>query len=114
MRFSSVVVGLSCAALMSACSTRPGEPLHPEPDMSDAQVRRGEVVFMESCQPCHLGGGTGFGPAVVREPHLPSFAMRLQIRNGFGKMPAIPKSVLTDEDLDAVIAYIGALEHTVG
>ncbi len=108
-------VGMTLLLLAAAgCSTRPGEPLHPPPQTGDAQVRRGELVFMHECQPCHPGGATGFGPAVVREPHLPSFAMRLQIRNGFGKMPAFPESVLSDEDLDAVIAYIGALERTVG
>lgn len=108
-----VAIAMVFVALsLFGCSERPGEPIYAAPQ-GDAQVRRGEIVFMRACEPCHPGGATGFGPAVVRSPHLPHFLMRFQIRNGFGEMPAFGKDQISDSDMDALMAYISALENTV-
>jgi mono/diheme cytochrome c family protein len=97
---------------VAACSTRPGPPLHPEVQ-GGALVRLGERVWMQHCESCHPGGGTGYGPAVVRTVHIPDEVMRFQIRNGLGRMPAFGEDVISEPELDALIAYIDALERTL-
>ncbi len=96
--------------VLCACgSARRGEPFGDLLLTSDSS-RHGEEVFMRYCQPCHPGGDAGLGPAINNKP-LPGFLIRMQVRRGFGAMPPFPREVLSDPDLDAVVAYLNDLRR---
>jgi mono/diheme cytochrome c family protein len=104
-----VVAGAAVIATLAAvtgCTTaRRGEPLFHSPAAVDAKVVRGEKVFMTHCHQCHPNGAAGLGPAINNKP-LPAFMIRLQIRRGMGAMPSFPKDRISEEDADAVAAYL--------
>lgn len=93
----------------------------PEPGSPD-QVAAGEDVFVANCATCHgegLRGGLA-GPPLINEiyapSHHPDSAIRAAIANGvtphhwdFAGMP--PITGLSDDDVDAVIAYIRAVQR---
>lgn len=68
----------------------------------------GDQIFIRSCNTCHPGGKQGFGPSLENlDEHFPSDAqLRSFIRSGKGIMPAQPKTVLNDEELDSLIVYL--------
>lgn len=104
----AIAVLLMAVLLSAACgSARRGAPLE-EPVALDAEAARGEAVFMRYCNGCHPGGEGGLGPGLNNKP-LPGFAIRFQVRNGLGVMPAFPDEVLPDEDLDALVDYLRTL-----
>jgi mono/diheme cytochrome c family protein len=106
-----VVVVSAAAALSTACaSARRSEPIA-GPIPLDAKASAGQIVFMRNCQSCHPRGEAGVGPALNNKP-LPDAAIRLQIRTGVvgaGTMPPFPPEVLSDEEIDQIIAYLTAL-----
>ena len=100
---------LVCLFIVAACGTaKRGEPAYaPIPD-SEPAIAQGEVVFNTFCHQCHPGGEAGLGPSFNDKP-LPGFLMRFQIRNGLGVMPAFKEQVISDDELDNLIAYIKTL-----
>jgi mono/diheme cytochrome c family protein len=62
---------------------------------------RGEGIFQSLCMGCHGGGA----PALPNLAWTPA-AMRRQIREGEGRMPAFNASRLNDDDLEAVLAHM--------
>ena len=101
----------SCLLLLSLsyCGTaRRGTPLYAPLTVENAAVANGETVYMTSCQKCHPGGAAGLGPAINDKP-LPGFLLRFQVRNGLGVMPAFKEDVISDEQLDDLVAYLKAL-----
>ena len=60
---------------------------------------------MTSCHQCHPGGKAGLGPAINNKP-LPGFMIKLQSRAGVGAMPGFSSSELSDEELNAIVAYL--------
>lgn len=90
-----------------------------------ALVERGETVFEHECAPCH-GPGVGtdgapllpgtyaleikYGdakPALLTErTDLPLEVLTSFVRNGVASMPPFRKTEVTDEDLEAVAAYL--------
>ncbi|HJL19488.1 MAG TPA: cytochrome c [Sandaracinaceae bacterium LLY-WYZ-13_1] len=72
-----------------------------EGPIASEDVARGEQVYADTCLPCHEGGAPtlddiGWDPA----------RMRHQIRQGSGRMPALPLDQLSDEDMEAALAYM--------
>jgi mono/diheme cytochrome c family protein len=64
---------------------------------------------MRHCNQCHPGGEAGVGTA-INNKSVPHAVMKLQIRNGvLGSMPKFPDSVISDEDVDRILAYTDAL-----
>jgi mono/diheme cytochrome c family protein len=103
-------IALGCAAAMLAgcISARRSEPLiHPAPPMSPA-AQRGEPLYMKHCQQCHPGGDAGIGPA-LNNKRLPAFAIRTQVRWGFGAMPKFSKAELPPQNLSDIVEYLKAL-----
>ncbi len=101
---------LPCLLLfLLACGTaRRGEPLYAPVPVSEPAVAKGEVVFNRFCQKCHPGGEAGLGPAINNKP-VPGFIIRLQVRKGLGVMPAFKEKVISEEDLDNLMAYLKTL-----
>jgi len=48
------------------------------------------------------------GPALNNKP-LPGAAIKLQVRKGYGAMPAFEASMFDDQSVDDVVAYIHEL-----
>ena len=99
---------LSAVALCLAAgcgSARRSAPIVPEYTITDPKVREGEVAFAQMCNSCHPGGAAGLAPAINNKP-LPAFAIKAQVRQGLGAMPAFKESVLPDAKLDAVVEYL--------
>lgn len=90
-----------------------------------AAIARGAVVFAHWCAPCHGDGrgddgapmlpGThalalkyrGAKPELLEErTDLPAEIIKAFVRNGVASMPPFRKTEVTDEDLDAIAAYL--------
>ncbi|MDO8671821.1 MAG: cytochrome c [Dehalococcoidia bacterium] len=77
------------------------------------QMAAGRAGFEKSCSVCHPGGNKGIGPAL----NAPDFKTRYPqdaevakvIRNGRNVMPAWSTSQVSDDELQAVIAFIRSL-----
>lgn len=97
---------LLLAGLLASCGPAyRGEPLYGPHAFSDPRVVEGERVFAAQCHECHPGGDAGLGFAINNRP-LPGWAIALQVRTGIGAMPSFDEERLSDEELDAVIAYL--------
>jgi mono/diheme cytochrome c family protein len=73
------------------------------------QVKEGKEIFNKNCDRCHPGGGAGVGPS-LKASNLLSFSMRFKARHSSGAMPAFSQGMLTDEQLNSVVAYIKTLK----
>src|SRR3954447_10654297 len=86
----------------------------------NAPARRGEVVFVANCLPCHRlnGGGAGemgpdLGAPMNVTEYLTEGGLRAIVRDPrsvrtwpLQQMPGFNREALPDSDLDAVIAYL--------
>ncbi|HEX7021728.1 MAG TPA: cytochrome c [Trueperaceae bacterium] len=106
---SRLAAGLLVAGLLSACAPAyRGVPLYGPLDTSDPQVALGQRVFDAHCDQCHPGGAGGLGPSLNSRP-LPGFVIEFQVRHGLGAMPSFSEEQISDEELDAVVAYLDQL-----
>lgn len=100
---------LSAAVLAAGCgSARRGVPVQQPFEADTPELQRGQRVFMQFCNGCHPGGTAGVGLALNNKP-LPGFVIRYQVRHGLGVMPAFSDDVISEEQLDALVAYLDAL-----
>ena len=100
-------VALACVIPMAACGGSPAEgettvsPQYEGPVQSQ-DVAGGEQLFTDVCGACHIDGG-----APDLNEHAHSVAMiRQTVREGDGQMPPLDVSRLSDEDLEAILAYM--------
>jgi mono/diheme cytochrome c family protein len=103
-----------CAALAvaTACGgARRGEPIGAPVVPATEPARRGQLVFMHHCHPCHPGGEAGLGPSLNDKP-APAFLLRTQVRLGLGVMPAFPPGQIDDRALDDLVAFLVVLRAT--
>ena len=113
MRTIAVAMGLLLAAqlLQTGCaSARRGVPFGQEPVIDSPQLALGQQAFMTHCHSCHPGGEAGLGPALNNKP-LPAALIKFQVRHGLGAMPAFDEQHLSDQELDALAAYVIALRE---
>jgi mono/diheme cytochrome c family protein len=87
----------------------PTPPAVPAAATGPQLVARGLRSFERVCRTCHEAGESD-GPAPNK--NWAEARMRTTIRQGSGRMRAIPATRLSDADLDAVIAYLRTT-HTV-
>jgi mono/diheme cytochrome c family protein len=87
---------------------------------ADAPARRGEEVFATQCLPCHRlngGGGSEIGPdlgqPMAATDYLTEAGLRALVRDPKSvrtwpqqQMPAFPPTILSDTDLNALVAYL--------
>lgn len=100
-----------------------------EPDLTDPLLRQGQSVYINRCAGCHseIPQDT-FGPLflppmpgtqVLRERYrgalpaelhrrtdLPAAYIEVVVRQGLGSMPFFRPTELTDQDLQALVAYL--------
>jgi cytochrome c5 len=96
------------ALLCVGCSARRSEPIAGPFPIDLQQIAEGRKLFMVHCHQCHPGGEAGLGPAINNKP-VPSFMIRLQVRKGFGAMPAFSEQEVSPEELEALLSYLEAL-----
>jgi hypothetical protein len=111
--FRAVPLGLMLMMFLLhvACgSARRSEPLNGPLILPSAEVKAGEVVFMQNCNKCHPGGEGGLGPAINNKP-VPTFVKRFQVRHGLGVMPGFSDQEISDQELDNLMAYLKALSR---
>lgn len=71
----------------------------------------GKAVFDKSCNACHPGGGKGLGPSVKRSDYIGTADDITQVvRQGKGMMPALGPNVISDKDLDNLVAFMMTLK----
>lgn len=103
--FRAAVLGCLIAVGSSCGSARRGEPLTGRHTLPEAEIALGQRVFDANCAQCHPGGTAGLGPALNNKP-LPGWAIRFQVRNGLGVMPAFSGEQISGKELDALVAYL--------
>jgi mono/diheme cytochrome c family protein len=108
-RTRSLTPAAAAAALACACGPSRLPPPQAAPAGVDtAEERRGEVVYMRHCHSCHPGGAAGLGPSLNDKP-LPKALVKTQVRKGLGAMPAFGEEEISDDDLEALGAYVVSL-----
>ena len=85
-----------------------GEPCAPELQPQTAAIAHGERLFHKFCYQCHPNGAAGLGPAINNKP-LPALAIKTQIREGVGSMPAFGSDWLSDNEVEDIASYVKAL-----
>jgi mono/diheme cytochrome c family protein len=78
-------------------------------ELASAEEKEGQVLFMKFCHSCHPDGEAGLGPSIHAMP-APNFLQRTQVRAGMGEMPAFHDDKISDEQLDAIIAYLNTAD----
>jgi mono/diheme cytochrome c family protein len=106
----NIALGFAVMVLHACGSARRGEPLHEPVRLESDEQRRGEQVFFRFCHQCHPVGEAGLGPAINDKP-VPHAMIKLQVRQGLGKMPAFSDQQIPGPDLDALVAYLDALKR---
>jgi mono/diheme cytochrome c family protein len=100
-----------CLLTVACGSPKRDEPEKPAFVPATATIARGEQIFKKQCDYCHPGGGAGLGPALNNKP-VPGFAIRVQIKHGFGAMPAFDSTKIAPEDVRAIADYLLALRRS--
>ena len=96
-----IVVGLAgCGS-----SRRDAPLLAQATDLQDPKLALGRQAFAINCYQCHPGGDGGLAPAINNKP-VPAWLIKTQIRAGLGSMPSFSKSEISDEERDAIAAYL--------
>lgn len=110
----SLMLLAGIAPLSALFAPLPSVAQPPASAYTPANAHAGEQVFLQKCFQCHSvnQGEVRVGPSlfhVMKGPKAVSAAqIRIQLRDGKGKMPAF-KDLLTQEEVDHVIAYLHSL-----
>jgi mono/diheme cytochrome c family protein len=102
------ITGIAFIALVS-CSRRHSEPITGKTvDITNSQVRNGQILYNRYCQKCHPAGEAGLGPEVTGKP---GFARKFQVRHGLGVMPYFKKGLINKKELDDMMVYLNHLKR---
>lgn len=88
--------------------TAGGESAYAGP-VASSDVALGEQKYQSRCASCHESGA----PPVANLAWSAE-RMRQQIREGSGQMPGIPAHRLSDEEMEAVLAYLQTINGVEG
>lgn len=89
-------------------SSSGGESSSYDGPVASTDVAHGQEVFSSFCDDCHPDGGEDVGPSLIEHPHTPA-KLRQQVREGSGKMRPFSEKRLSNEDLEALLAYLGSI-----
>lgn len=78
-------------------------------EIGSADVAHGEEVYGQVCGVCHNGGAPNLENLGWDAGH-----MRQQVREGEDRMPPISAARVSDEDLEAVLAYLTTIGAVTG
>lgn len=106
-RRSTVISFWLGLAAVGCGAARQSPPLQATPPVLDTQQLAGQRVYMRDCNGCHPQGAGGLGPALNDKP-VPAAAIKLQVRQGVGAMPAFSEQEISAEELDALVAFMSA------
>lgn len=95
---------------MGCGSARRAEPLVGSIQLSEHE-QLGQQVFSRHCYQCHPNGAGGVGPAINNKP-LPQALIRTQVRAGLGAMPGFDEQHISDDELEALSAYLARLRKS--
>ena len=105
-----VIVGFFIYATGCVGDGRRGEPLRKPISLTMESEKNGQVLYMQHCYSCHLGGEGGLGPSLTNKS-LPGFIIKTQIRLGLGKMPSFGQEKISSRELDDIVDYIAAAKR---
>jgi mono/diheme cytochrome c family protein len=108
--FPAGLIGILIIAMAQGCESRRSEPLRGALELSNEQVKNGQVLYMAHCQKCHPQGEGGLAPAINSNP-APGFIKRFQVRHGLGVMPSFKADELTRGQLKDISRYLKALKN---
>lgn len=106
-----VVVAVGCGGGSSkpeAEESSGGESAEYDGPIASTDVAHGKEVFSSFCDDCHPDGGEDVGPSLIAKPHAPS-RIRQQIREGSGKMRPFSEARLSNQDMEAILAWLGSV-----
>lgn len=86
-----------------------GEAAGYEGPIASTDAAHGKQVFANFCDDCHPDGGSDVGPSLIETPHTPP-RIRQQIREGSGKMRPFSEKRLSNEDVEAILAYLDSIK----
>ncbi|MEE9202685.1 MAG: cytochrome c [Dehalococcoidia bacterium] len=75
-----------------------------------AEIREGERLYMHHCSTCHGPGGWGTELGPPLHPERRGEIIQ-QVRNPRGRMPPLPPSALSDEELRKIANYLIYLHY---
>jgi mono/diheme cytochrome c family protein len=112
MKVLTSLPALAVAVVAAGCGPEHrGEPRGPKVVPDTRAEARGARLYSKFCYQCHPGGEAGLGPALNDKP-LPEIAIRTQIREGVGAMPAFDGDLLSDDDVAALAEYVQEMRGT--
>ena len=76
--------------------------------IASTDVDKGKEVFATNCDDCHPDGQEDVGPSLIADPHSPA-QLRKQVREGSGKMRPFSEKRVSNEDLEALLAYLASI-----
>jgi mono/diheme cytochrome c family protein len=79
-----------------------------EGPIKSTDVAHGKEAFDNFCGDCHPDGGEDVGPSLIADPHSPG-RLRKQIREGSGKMRPFSEQRLSNDDMEAILAYLASI-----
>ena len=119
-RMNVMKLGTLAIALAVGCGGSSAEPAGGETSagaettqyegpITSTEVDRGKELFTANCDDCHPGGEEDVGPSLIAEPHTPA-RIRQQIREGSGRMRPFSAKRVSDEDVEAILAFLASVK----
>src|SRR5688572_21300220 len=109
IRLAITLLMLSALSLIACAGPGADQPVLEPIQLATAEEKEGQILFMKFCHSCHPDGEAGLGPSIHAMP-APNFLQRTQVRAGMGEMPAFHDDKISDEQLDAIIAYLNTAD----
>src|SRR3990172_1518470 len=109
LRWRPVVVlplAMVLLAFLPVCAR--ATPTPPSATPTPAAMTEGKMLYEQKCAACHgtNAEGTAAAPAIAGHSMA---AMKTQVRNPLGEMPAFPQAMLSDRDLDELAEFIAGM-----
>ena len=108
--FVGIVAAIGCGGGSSEPggeSSSGGEASYEGP-IASTDVAHGKEVFGTFCDDCHPDGGEDVGPSLIDHAHSPA-RLRQQIREGSGKMRPFSEKRLSNDDMEAILAWLASV-----
>ena len=100
----ALAIAYGCSGSGSSGGTTAASLSDFEFPLTSTDVAGGQEVYAEFCEGCHPGGQKGDGPKIADELESPA-EVRFMVRNGGDDMPGFGPDKISDEKLEALLAY---------